>query len=64
LRAASAHHRALILALSPKPSNGWVLAMDRTNWQFGKSHINILVVTVILNGVGLPIAWRWTPKEN
>ena len=35
---------ALILALSPKPSNGWVLAMDRTNWQLGKSHINILIV--------------------
>lgn len=55
---------ALILALSPKPSNGWVLAMDRTNWQFGKSHINILVVTVILNGVGLPIAWRMLPKKT
>ena len=55
---------ALILALSPKPSNGWVLAMDRTNWKFGKSHINILVVTVILNGVGLPIAWRMLPKKT
>ena len=55
---------ALILALSPKPVNGWVLAMDRTNWKFGKSHINILVVTVILNGVGLPIAWRMLPKRT
>lgn len=54
----------LILALSPKPANGWVLAMDRTNWKFGKSHINILVVTVILNGVGLPIAWRMLPKKT
>jgi hypothetical protein len=55
---------ALILALSPKPPNGWVLAMDRTNWKFGKSHINILFVTVILNGVGLPIAWRMLPKKT
>ena len=38
--------------------------MDRTNWQFGKNHINILVVSVILNGVGLPIAWRVFPKST
>ena len=38
--------------------------MDRTNWKFGKSHINILFVTVILNGVGLPIAWRMLPKKT
>ena len=55
---------ALILALSPMPAGGWVLAMDRTNWKFGKSHINILVVTVVLNGVGLPIAWRMLPKKT
>ena len=33
---------SLILALAPKPPGGWILAMDRTNWKFGKSHINIL----------------------
>lgn len=55
---------ALVLALAPQPADGWVLAMDRTNWKFGKSHINILVVSVILNGVGLPIAWRVLPKKT
>ena len=39
---------ALILALSPKHPNGWVMAMDRTNWKFDKSHINILFVTAIV----------------
>lgn len=34
------------------PAEGWVLAIDRTNWQFGKAHINILVVSVILGEVG------------
>jgi len=48
----------------PKPKDGWVLAMDRTNWQFGKTHINILVVTVIVEGVGYPIAWRMLPKKT
>ena len=54
----------LVLALAPKPAEGWVLAMDRTNWQFGKTHINILVVSVILNGVGLPITWLVLPKST
>ncbi len=29
------------------------MAMDLTNWKFGKFYLNLLVVTVILNGVGL-----------
>lgn len=55
---------ALVRALSPKPANGRVLAIDLTNWKFGKSHIKILVVIVILNGVGLPIARRMLPKRT
>lgn len=55
---------ALVLALAPKPPEGWVLAMDRTNWKFGKTHVNLLVVSAILNGVGLPIAWKALPKST
>lgn len=54
----------LVLTLAPRPSSGWILAMDRTNWQFGKTHINILVVCVIVGRVGLPIAWRVLPKAT
>ena len=54
----------LILALLPRPEEGWTLAMDRTNWQFGRTDINILVVTVIFNGMGFPIAWRLLPKST
>ena len=54
----------LVLALVPKPDDGWILAMDRTNWQFGRTHVNILVVSVILGGVGLPVAWRVLPKST
>lgn len=54
----------LILKLLPRPTKGWVLAMDRTNWQFGKSHINILVVSVIHRRVGYPIAWKVLPKST
>lgn len=55
---------ALILSLLPKPPEGWVLAMDRTNWKFGKTHINILVVTVVLNKVGFPVAWLVLPART
>ncbi|MEX2578833.1 MAG: hypothetical protein WD342_07225, partial [Verrucomicrobiales bacterium] len=54
----------LVLALFPAPKDGWILAMDRTNWQFGKTHVNILAVTAIVGGVGLPVAWRVLPKAT
>jgi hypothetical protein len=55
---------SLILALAPKPKDGWIFAMDRTNWQFGNADINILVVTVILIGGGLLICWQVLPNTT
>lgn len=55
---------SLILALLPQPEEGWVLAMDRTNWKFGRTHINILVVSIIVGRVGLPIYWKTLPKKT
>ncbi len=53
----------LILGLlGPVPKNGYLLAIDRTNWNFGKRKINLLVVTVIINKVGYPIYWKQLPK--
>jgi len=34
-----------------------ILSIDRTNWKFGKSHINFLVVGVWFEGVSIPIYW-------
>lgn len=31
--------------------------MDRTNWKFGKLHINILVLSINYKGIGIPILW-------
>ena len=40
-----------LLRLSGKP---WVLgAIDRTNWDFGKTTINILMISVVWNGMGI-----------
>lgn len=41
-----------LLNLRGKP---WVLAMDRTNRDFGKATINILMISVIWKGMGIPL---------
>ena len=50
-----------LLGLAGKP---WVLAMDRTNWDFGKTTINILMISVIWNGMGIPLIWTLLPSAG
>jgi hypothetical protein len=40
------------------------LTMDRTNWKFGKTHINFLVIGVAFNGYAIPIIWRLLPNRK
>lgn len=37
------------------PKGKWELSLDRTNWEYGNSSLNILAVTVWVKGVGVPI---------
>ena len=50
-----------LLGLAGKP---WVLTMDRTNWDFGKTTINILMISVIWNGMGVPLIWVLLPSAG
>jgi hypothetical protein len=50
-----------LLGMNGKP---WVLAMDRTNWEFGKTTINILMISVIWNGMGVPLIWTLLPSAG
>lgn len=50
-----------VLGISGKP---WVLVMDRTNWEFGKTTINILMISVMWNGVGVPLIWTLLPSAG
>ena len=50
-----------LLRLGGKP---WVLAMDRTNWDFGKITINILMISVAWNGMGIPLLWMLLPSAG
>lgn len=54
----------LVLSLLPRPEDGWILAMDRTNWKFGKKHINLLVITVIIGKMGFPVIWVMLPATT
>jgi hypothetical protein len=35
------------------------LILDRTNWQFGRCHINVLFLCVVWKGVGVPIFFKF-----
>lgn len=55
----------LVLKLTQQlDANDLLLCMDRTNWKYGKRHLNFLVVSLYVNGVGYPIAWRLLPKRT
>ena len=43
-----------IMGLSGTP---WHLALDRTNWKFGRCHVNILMLGVVHGNVCIPLFW-------
>jgi hypothetical protein len=41
------------------------LALDRTNWKFGRIDINLLVLAVVVaNQFSIPILWKALPKKG
>ena len=53
----------IVFSLLPqKPP--YKLSLDRTNWKFGKTDINILMLSVCYKGVALPILWTLLPKRG
>ncbi len=38
------------------------LTMDRTNWKFGSTNINILLLAVVYQGVSFPLLYKMLPK--
>lgn len=37
--------------------DGYYLTLDRTNWKYGKQHINILMLAVVYKGIAIPVYW-------
>jgi len=50
-----------IMGLSGKP---WRLALDRTNWKFGRCHINILMLGIVHGKVCIPLFWVLLDKAG
>jgi len=46
------------------PKEKLILTMDRTNWKFGKVHINILMLSVAYRGMAIPIVWYLLKKKS
>lgn len=42
----------------------YVLTMDRTNWKFGQTNINILVVGIVYQGLAFPLVYTFMPKRG
>jgi hypothetical protein len=45
----------------PEP---WVISIDRTNWQFGKTVFNVLMLGVVHEGVAFPLLWTMLDKKG
>lgn len=54
----------LLVQLAKIESDKWLLAIDRTNWKFGKLSINILVLSICHKGIAIPIMWDMLDKEG
>lgn len=42
----------------------YTLALDRTNWQVGSVHLNILLLSIVHQGIGFPVVWLVLPKAG
>jgi hypothetical protein len=40
------------------------IILDRTNWKFGRVHINILYLAISYKGVGFPVFWSWLEDKK
>ena len=54
----------MVVALTGLSGKPWTLTIDRTNWDFGKSAVNILMVAVVWNGIGIPLICSVLPKKG
>lgn len=40
------------------------LSLDRTNWRWGQTDINILMLSVVYKGIGIPLLWSLLNKRG
>lgn len=57
---------ALVLHLLPRPTTGqrFVISIDRTEWHFGKTPVNILMAAIVYQGTAFPLVWVMLGKAG
>lgn len=53
-----------LIALMQLDKTAQVLALDRTEWQVGKTWVNVLMLSVCYQGIGIPIWWKVCAKKG
>ncbi len=54
----------MVVALLGVAGERWTLTIDRTNWTFGKTSINILMIAIVWHGLGMPLIDTCLPKKG
>lgn len=54
----------LVVALAGKSKGPWLLALDRTNWKFGRYEINFLMLALVRGRCALPLFWQVLDKQG
>jgi len=54
---------SVLFSLLPCKTN-LVISIDRTNWQFGKTDINIFMLSVCYDGIAFPVLWKMLSKRG
>lgn len=52
----------IVVELLGLEGKAWSLTIDRTNWFFGRTSINILMIAVDWRGIGVPLMWTLLPS--
>jgi len=53
----------MLVSMLPKDTK-YIVAIDRTNWEFGKTPINIMLVSVVYKELSLPVCWMLLKKKG
>ncbi|MFX6365175.1 IS4 family transposase, partial [Acinetobacter baumannii] len=43
---------------------GLLLVMDRTEWELGKSKVNLLMLAFLYQGLAVPLFWSFLPHDG
>lgn len=54
---------ARFLAVLCRVEPPWTLAIDRTNWKLGRLHLNLLMLSIVTEGVAFPLLWMPLAKK-